>query len=229
MILVENKEEKSQEMDTKKKDTGKKNVIFTAVAVLIMIGVGIWYYIYWQGNHYFETENAKVTSQLYSVSPTTAGKLVKYTVEEGSQVKENQIIGRVENGSYLRSPIDGEVVKSNVTLNQIVSPTSPAVVIADTGDIYVGANIEETDIIKVKEGQQVNVELDAFPGKSFKAHVSEIEQTTQTALTGNATSFSTSGTYTKVTQLIPVKIKIDDTVSLNGVIGTNAKVKIKIR
>jgi len=218
-------------METEKKQSMSKNnmnMIFTIVALVIMIGVGVWYYLYWEGNTYFSTENAKVTAQMYSVNPTSAGKLVKYTVDLGSIVKENEVIGRVENGGYLKSPINGQVVKSNATLNQIVSPTAAVVVIADTGNIYVGANIEETDIIKIKEGQAVTVQLDAFPGKKFKAHVSEIDKTTQTALSGSATSFSTSGTYTKVTQLIPIKIKIDD-VDLTGLIGTNATVKIKIR
>ena len=217
-------------METEKKQviSKNKNMIFTVIAMLIIVGVGVWYYFYWEGNNYFATENAKVTTQMYSVTPTTAGKLVKYTVEQGSIVKENEVIGRVENGSYLKSPINGQVVKSNATLNQIVSPTVAVVVIADTDNIYVGANIEETDIIKIKEGQAVTVQLDAFPGKKFKAHVSEIDKTTQTALTGSATSFSTSGTYTKVTQLIPIKIKLDDA-NLVGLIGTNATVKIKIR
>ena len=48
-------------------------------------------------------------------------------------------------------------------------------------------------------------------------------------LTGSATSFTTSGTYTKVTQLIPVKIKLLDNVDLADIIGTNATVKIRIK
>ena len=219
-----------ENMDEKKKDKGKnKNAIFTIIALIIMIGLGVWYYSYWEGSNYFVTQNAKVTAQLYSVTSTSAGKLVKYTINQGSMVTENEVIGRVENGAYIKSPINGQVVKSNATLNQIVSPTSPVAVIADTNNIYVGANIEETDIIKIKEDQAVTVKLDAYPGKKFRAHVSEIDTTTQTALTGNATSFSTSGTYTKVTQLIPIKIKIDDDVNLDGLIGTNSTIKIKIR
>lgn len=213
-----------------KKDNSKmKNIIFTIVAILMMIGLGVWYYSYWEGNNYFVTENAKVTAKMYPVSPTTAGKLVKYTVEQGSMVKENEVIGRVENGSYIKAPISGQVVKSSATLNQIVSPNAPVAVIADTDNIYIGANIEETDIIKIKEGQAVTVKLDAYPSKKFKGFVSEIDLTTQTAISGNATSFSTSGTYTKVTQLIPIKIKIDDDVNLDGLIGTNSTIKIKIR
>lgn len=219
-----------EKVDEKQKDSGKKkNIIFIVIACLIMIGLGAWYYYYWQGSNYFTTENAKVTTELRKVMPLSSGRLVKLNVSEGSSVKENEVIGRLQNGSYLRSPIDGEVVQCSVILNQMVSPTVIAAVIADTNNIYVGANIEETDIVKIKEGQEVYVQLDAYPGKSFKAHVKEIDKVTQSALSGNITNFSTSGTYTKVTQLIPVKIVIDDNVNLDGLIGTNCTVKIKIR
>jgi hypothetical protein len=49
------------------------------------------------------------------------------------------------------------------------------------------------------------------------------------ALSGSMSSFTTSGTYTKVTQLIPVKIKLTDNVNLTDIIGTNATVKIKVK
>jgi multidrug resistance efflux pump len=207
----------------------KQNLIFAIIGILIMIGVGVWYYYYWQGNNYFTTENSKVTAELRTVMPLSSGRIVKLNIVEGSLVKENEVIGRLQNGTYLRSPINGQVVKSNVVLNQMVSPTVVAAVIADTNNIYVGANIEETDIIKIKEGQEVTVKLDAYPGKSFKGHVKEINKVTQAALSGNATSFNTSGTYTKVTQLIPIKIIVDESVDLDGLIGTNSTVKIRIR
>lgn len=207
----------------------KQNLIFAIIGIVILGGVGIWYYFYWQGNTYFTTENAKVTAELYTVLPSTSGRLVKLNVTEGSQVRENEVIGRLQNGSYLRSPINGQVVKSDLVLNQLVSPTVVAAVVADTSNIYIGANIEETEIIKIKEGQEVTVQLDAYPGQEFKGHIKEINKVTQAALSGNATSFTTSGTYTKVTQLIPVKIALEDKVKLEGLIGTNSTIKIKLR
>lgn len=207
----------------------KQNLVFMIIGLLILAGVGTWYYFYWQGNTYFTTENAKVTTELYTVLPSTSGRLVKLNVSEGSLVRENEVLGRLQNGAYLRSPINGQVVKSDVVLNQMVSPTVVAAVIADTANIYVGANIEETEIIKIKEGQEVTVQLDAYPGQEFRGHVKELNKVTQSTLSGNATSFTTSGTYTKVTQLIPVKVALDDKVNLQGLIGTNATIKIKLR
>ena len=206
-----------------------KNIFLVILALLIMGGVWYAYLFYVDSVTYFKTDNAKVSVQLYHITPTAPGKLVKFTISEGSRVKENEIIGRVENGSYLRAPISGEVLKSDVTLNQMVAPTTVVAIVGDTNNIYIGVNIEETDITKIKLNQLVKVNLDAYPNKTFSGHVSEINPVTQNALSGNMTSFSTSGTYTKTTQLLPIKVKIDDDVKLNGIIGTNATVKIKIK
>jgi multidrug resistance efflux pump len=74
----------------------------------------------------------------------------------------------------------------------------------------------------------VSVSLDAY-GRSFDGYVEDVNTVTSTALTGSATSFTTSGTYTKVTQLLPIKIKLLDNVDLSNIIGTNATVRIKIK
>ncbi|MCL2147610.1 MAG: HlyD family efflux transporter periplasmic adaptor subunit [Synergistaceae bacterium] len=222
-----------QEMDQnsqKKKRRGSgKNLLLVAVAILIMAGVGFWYYTYSEGQKYFITDNAKVTATLYPVSSLTTGKLVSYTVGVGSYVSEDEIVGTVDPGGRLRSPIDGQVVKSNATLNQTVTPQTPVAIIADINSIYIGANIEETDILKIKEGQSVIVELDAYPRRKINGYVSEVDMITPNAITGNSMSFSTSGTYTKVTQLIPIKIVVYDDIHLEGIIGTNATVRIRIK
>lgn len=219
----------NQEMNKGKKKSGKKNIVLIIVALIIMIGVGCWYAYYYISSQYFSTDNAKVSGGIYTVTPPMAGKLVKFTANVGDAVEADEIIGRVEGGTYIKSPVDGEIIQSDATLNQMVGQSTVVAVIADTSDLYIQANIEETDVNKIKVGQTATVTLDAYPGKKFKAHVSEVDNLTQTALSGSALSFTTSGTYTKVTQLIPIEITIDDDVELKNIIGTNAYVKIKIR
>jgi multidrug resistance efflux pump len=58
--------------------------------------------------------------------------------------------------------------------------------------------------------------------------VREIDKITQNAIAGNTMSYSTSGTYTKVTQTIPVKIDLRDRINLGSLIGTNATVTIQL-
>ena len=217
----------------KKEENGKKRVkvgvrIAGILALLIIIGGGLGYYFIWNAANTLTTDNAKVAAKFYTIVPMGNGKLSKLSVHVGSTVKANEIIGKVDNVGYLRSPIDGEIVQANATVNQLVGPTTVAAVVADTSDIYVQANIEETQIAKIKVGQSVKLKLDANPGMTYIGFVREIDRTTQTAISGNSMSYSTSGTYTKVTQLIPVKIQITDAVDLQNLIGTNATVTIEL-
>jgi len=220
----------ANEETKKKKEVSKKTkkTIITVVVFVVVIGLGVLGYFIWDVNTFFSTQNAKVTATTVNIVPSAPGKLTRWTVNVGDMVTENEVIGRVENTAYLRSPVKGRVVKSSGVVNQMVSQASVIGVIADTSDMYVQANIEETEIMKVKEGQKVIVKLDAFPGKNFEGIIKEIDMLTQDAL-GGSISFTTSGTFTKITKLIPVKISLIDNVDLSLVLGTNATIKIRLR
>ena len=215
--------------EKKSKMSGKtKQLIIAGASVVVLAGLCILGYFIWTVFTYYSTQNAKVTATMFNIVPSSAGRLTRWTVKEGDTVAENEIIGRVENSSYIRSPVNGRVVQSNVTVNQLVSQATLAGVIADTSDMYIQANIEETTIMKVKEGQKVDVELDAFPYRTFTGYVGEMDMLTSDAL-GGTMSLSTSGTFVKITKLIPVKIRLTEDVDLAQILGTNATVKIRVR
>ena len=207
-----------------------QNRIFMGVAAIIMVGVCATFYFYYEGKNYLTTDNAKVTAKFYTVYPEGAGgKLLKLNIDEKQAVTKDEIIAKLDTGELMKSPITGKVVQCDVVEDQVIQPTTAVAVIADTNNMYVEVNIEETAIGKIKEGQQVTVQLDAYPGQEFRTHVDQIRQVTQTAISGNATSLTTSGTYTKVIQLIPVRVVIDDPVDLSNLIGTNSTVTFKLR
>lgn len=219
------------EKTQKQAGTNKRmmNGVLAVVGILVLIGVGVWYYMDWQAAHYLSTDNAKVSATLYTVTPVAAGKLEKLKIAQGVTVLQDDIIARIENGPDIKAPVTGQIVKCDVVLGQIVTPATAVAVLADASGAYIGANIEETNIRKITENQQVDVKLDAYPGKVFLGHIDSIDQVTQAALRGNVTSLTTSGTYTKVTQLIPVKIVLDDDIPLEDIIGTNATVTIHLK
>ncbi|HEX9026268.1 MAG TPA: efflux RND transporter periplasmic adaptor subunit [Clostridium sp.] len=206
-----------------------KKILYPVLIIIVILGCSIGYYFYISSVNYFTTDNAKVTAKMYSITPVTSGKILEWNVNAGDLVKKDEVLGRQEILPYITSPIDGTVVKSDIIKNQAVAATSQLAVVADTSNMYVGVNVEETDIMKIKVGQEVKVDIDAYPSRTFKGTVTEIDNTTQTYFSTSASSLTTSGTYTKVTQLIPVKVSIENNENLPMTLGMNAVVKIKVK
>lgn len=77
---------------------------------------------------------------------------------------------------FIRSPIDGEVLYINKKEGETVVvglnvPASVIMVIADRSKMYVEAEVDETEVPKIKIGNLVNIKIDAFPDEVFKGKV----------------------------------------------------------
>jgi multidrug resistance efflux pump len=203
-------------------------MIIAAAIVILLAGLGIAGYFIYEGSFYYQTDNAKVDADIYQLTANASGQLVRMNVSQGDEVKAGQVLAQVENGPIVRSPVDGTVTDVKMQKEDYASATDVILVAAKTSDMYITANVEETNILKIQMGQSVSVYLDAY-GRSFDGYVTDVNTVTSAELIGSAISFTTSGTYTKITQLIPIKIKLSDNVDLVDIIGTNASVKIRIK
>ncbi|MBW7572318.1 HlyD family secretion protein [Caproiciproducens faecalis] len=205
-----------------------KKLLITLLFVLVIGGcAGVFYYFSVSANT-LKTDNARVTAKMYTVTGTSASRLMEWNVSKGDFVVKNEVLGSQETMPSITSPIDGTVVKCDAIAGQPASPTTPLAIIADTDDMYIGVNIEETEIAKVAVGQNVDVTIDAYGGKAFHGKVTEIDSATQTYFSNGLTSFSTSGDYTKVTQLIPIKVVIENPDEMPMLYGMNCEVKIHL-
>jgi len=110
----------------------------------------------------------------------------------------------------VRAAIAGTVTKRSVEPGQLVSPDRMLMAIVDLSDTWVVANLKETQLADIKpdQHQPADIEIDAFDG-TLHGHVDSIA-----AGTGSRFSLlppeNASGNFIKVTQRVPVKIKIDD-------------------
>jgi membrane fusion protein (multidrug efflux system) len=108
----------------------------------------------------------------------------------------------------VRAETAGTVTKRAVEPGQLVSPDRALMAIVDLSDTWVVANLKETQLADIKAGQPVEVDIDSFGGR-LRGHVDSIA-----AGTGSRFSLmppeNASGNFIKVTQRVPVKIKIDD-------------------
>ncbi|MCI3952401.1 MAG: secretion protein HlyD, partial [Burkholderiales bacterium] len=105
------------------------------------------------------------------------------------------------------SPGNGKVVMTFVRQGEHVSPGQRILMFHDPDDIWVEANVRETDVGRLKPGMKADIHVDAYPGKVFAGTVFRIGQaaTNKFALLPDP---NPSGNFTKITQRLPVRIKL---------------------
>jgi membrane fusion protein (multidrug efflux system) len=72
------------------------------------------------------------------------------------------------------APWDGIVSKVYVTGGYYVAPRTPLIEIFDSASLVVQFAVSETQSTEVRDGMQVQVQLDAYPGKTFRGAVSRV-------------------------------------------------------
>lgn len=215
----------------------RKKVLFAILAVMLVSGLGIGFYYWYEGHYYVQTEDSRIAADIYRVMPKISGKLTSLTISEGDTVVADQIVGQQDltnvaqgmlDQATLRAPIGGTVIKTLAKAGEVVAPGQPVAMIVDRQKLYISANIEETKINRLKIGQTVTFFVDTFSGKTLTGKVREIGEATASTFS-LLPAVNTSGNFTKVTQRIPVKISIDDQQGLHLAPGMSAVVKIHVK
>jgi len=108
----------------------------------------------------------------------------------------------------VRAPCSGYVTRKAVEPGSSVQ-VGQAVLALVPREVWVVANFKETQLTRMRPGQPAEVEVDAFPGVRFRAHVDSIQRGTGARFAllppENAT-----GNFVKVVQRVPVKLVFDD-------------------
>jgi membrane fusion protein (multidrug efflux system) len=107
----------------------------------------------------------------------------------------------------ITAPAAGEVSRKQVEVGQLVAPGQPLLsIVADTG-VWVTANFKETQLAKIRPGQPVEFEVDAYGGCVAEGKVASVSGATGAKFAllppDNAT-----GNFTKVVQRVPVRIAV---------------------
>jgi membrane fusion protein (multidrug efflux system) len=103
------------------------------------------------------------------------------------------------------SPADGRVVMTFVRNGEHVAPGQRILMFHNPDEIWVEANVKETDIGRIKPGMRADIYVDAYPGQVFAGKVFRIGRaaTNKFALLPDP---NPSGNFTKITQRLPVRI-----------------------
>ncbi|MGE5416063.1 MAG: HlyD family secretion protein [Acidobacteriota bacterium] len=113
----------------------------------------------------------------------------------------------VVDNSVIKAPSDGTVVRITLQEGENVAAGQVLLTISNLDNTWVTANIEEGKVGRIKVGQKVTLNIDAYPGHEFKGQVVNVGGATQSQFALIPTE-NTSGNYTKVTQRLTVKISV---------------------
>jgi multidrug resistance efflux pump len=213
----------------------RNSIIILIIILALAIGGGIGYYFSYQNSNYVKTEDARVSANMLPITPQASGIISEWTVKEGDTVVQGQAVGtqnittaQGNTKTSIVAPLNGKVIQSTALKGQTATPATSLGMVANTDTSYIAANIKETDINNIEVGQKVDISIDAYPDRIFSGTVASIGQATN-SIFSLLPSQNSSGSYTKVTQLIPVKISINDFNNLTLMPGMNAYVIIYIR
>ncbi len=96
-----------------------------------------------------------------------------------ARLRNLQSLASVTNGKFvLRAPVGGIVSERQVNVGSEVRPdaTNPLFVITDSRQLWALIDLPERYLDKVKVGQSVSLEVDAYPGEAFKGKITVIAE-----------------------------------------------------
>lgn len=107
----------------------------------------------------------------------------------------------------ITTPIAGTVSRKQVEIGQLVQAGQTLMsIVGDTG-VYVTANVKETQLARIRVGQKVELEVDAYAGSTAEGVVESIASATG-AKFALLPPDNASGNFTKVVQRVPVRIRV---------------------
>ena len=125
------------------------------------------------------------------------------------QCKADLILARQQlNYAIVRAPCNGIVSKRAVQEGQYISVGQSLCALVDNENLWVTANVKETQLRSIKIGQEVKIKVDAYPDLDLTGKIESFSGATGAKYSllppDNAT-----GNFIKITQRIPVKISIN--------------------
>ncbi|MGX5791239.1 HlyD family efflux transporter periplasmic adaptor subunit [Staphylococcus equorum] len=211
----------------------KKMVLINIITIVVLVIIGVvGFHFYNQATGFVSTDNAKVDGEQIKVSAPAAGEIKSFDVKNNEKLSKGDKVAEIatkgEDGQSqkmdIKMPQDGTIVKTDGMEGSMAQAGSPIAYAYNLDDSYITANVDEKDIADVEEGKDVNITLDGKDAE-LKGKVEEVGKATASSFS-MMPSTNSDGNYTKVSQVVPVKISLDSKPSNNVVPGMNAEVKI---
>ena len=128
------------------------------------------------------------------------------------------------------APNSGTVTNKNVDKGKYVQAGQPLFMLV-SDNFWIEANFKENQVGKMKEGQAVEIKIDAFPNKTFKGKIDSIQRASG-AKSSLFPPENAVGSFVKIVQRVPVKIVFTediDPAKYNIAAGMSVVPKVKIK
>jgi membrane fusion protein, multidrug efflux system len=164
-----------------------------------------------QQNASASVQEARAQLQTASLVPQQIRQTQASVAERQQQVEQAraQLEQAELNLSYceIRAPSDGWITRRNVQYGSFLQAGTSLFSIV-TPQVWVTANFKESQLTRMRPGDKVKVDVDAYPDLELHGHVDSIQL-------GSGSRFSAfpaenaTGNFVKIVQRVPVKILID--------------------
>ena len=121
------------------------------------------------------------------------------------QARQNVELSRIHlSYTTLNAPFNGVILVRQAELGEVVAPATPVVTLADLDHIWVRVYLPETDLSRLRWGQDVSVKTDSYPGKTYHGRVSFISSEAE------FTPKSVQTQQERVTLVYRIKVDVDN-------------------
>jgi membrane fusion protein (multidrug efflux system) len=124
------------------------------------------------------------------------------------------------------APATGTVGRVTLQLGEYVEEGKAVIPIVLDREIWVEANLKETQLTHIRPGQTARIIVDSYPDHEWKAVISSISPSTGAELSVLPPQ-NASGNWVKVVQRVPVRLKFDEN-SAGPTLRTGMTVKVSI-
>ncbi len=112
--------------------------------------------------------------------------------------------------TWVEAPISGTISNMKLQAGEYVEEGHAVFTIIENGKVWVEANLKETQLTHVLEGQSASMTVDAYPDTEWSATVSAIAPATGAEFSVLPPQNAT-GNWVKVVQRIPVRLDVEQT------------------
>ena len=162
-----------------------------------------------------QLRSAREQERALSAQRSGAGSQVRAQVlqVQAAQSRRAELAAQVDaardllSKAYVLAPADGVVSRKSVESGQMVAAGSPLCVLVEDRDLWITANYKETQLDRIQSGQPVEATLDAYPDVRLHGVVETFAGATG-ARFALLPPDNASGNFIKVTQRVPVRIRI---------------------